>query len=144
MSYVTSLYHVVFSTYERKATLNPENSGQLYAMIGSEIRDMKSKALIINGVRNHIHLLLSLSPEIALASLMKNIKSNSSFWARRSGLFPAFEGWSGEYGAFSLSASHKDAVYKYIESQQNHHLNVSDEEEFERLVVKAGLRIYRG
>ena len=144
MSYVTSLYHVVFSTYERKATLNPENSGQLYAMIGSEIRDMKSKALIINGVRNHIHILLSLSPEIALASLMKNIKSNSSFWARRSGLFPAFEGWSGEYGGFSLSASHKDAVYKYIESQQNHHLNVSDEEEFERLVVKAGLRIYRG
>ena len=144
MSYVTSLYHVVFSTYERRATLNPENVGQLYAMIGSEIKKMNSKALIINGVRNHLHILLSLNPEVAFSALMKNIKSNSSFWARRSGLFPAFEGWSGEYGAFSLSASHKDAVYKYIENQQTHHLTVTDDEEFERLVTKAGLRIYRG
>ena len=143
MSYVTSFYHVVFSTKERKATLNPENSGDLYAIIGAEIKKMKSKALIVNGMKNHIHILLSLSPEVALSNLMREVKSHSSVWAKESGLFPIFDGWSGEYGAFSLSASHKDAVYKYIENQQAHHLTVSDDEEFERLVTKAGLKIYR-
>ncbi|MBD5339975.1 MAG: transposase [Bacteroides sp.] len=144
MSYVSSLYHVVFGTFERKGTLNPENSSQMYAFLGSEIKKMKSKAFIINGVRNHLHILLSLSPEVALSDLMREIKSHSSVWAKQSGLFPGFDGWAKEYGAFSLSASHRDAVYKYIESQQSHHLTVSDEEEFERLVTKAQLRIYKG
>lgn len=144
MSYVSSLYHIVFGTASRKATLNPEYSSQLYAIIASEIKKMKSNALIINGVANHIHILLSLSPEVAISNLMREVKSHSSLWAKNSGLFPLFEGWSHEYGAFSLSASHKDAVYKYIENQQSHHLAVADVDELERLVTKAGLRIYRG
>ncbi|MDE6339451.1 MAG: transposase [Muribaculaceae bacterium] len=144
MSYVSSLYHVVFGTYERKATLNPDNSDHLYALLASEIKKLKSKALIINGVKNHLHILLSLSPQVSLSDLMREIKSHSSIWAKQSGLFPLFDGWAQEYGAFSLSASHKDAVYKYIENQQIHHLTVSDDDEFERLVTKAGLMIYRG
>ncbi len=144
MSYVTSLYHVVFGTASRVGSLNPEHADKLYAVLASEIAAMKSKALIINGVRNHVHILLSLNPEIALSNLMRQLKSRSSLWIKKSQLFPIFDGWSHEYGAFSLSATHKDPVYKYIEGQQQHHLTISDEEEFERLVVKAGLRIYRG
>ena len=144
MSYVSSLYHVVFGTANRIGSLNPENSGKLYAVLASEISQKKSKAYIINGVKNHVHILLSLSPEVALSDLVRHIKCNSSKWIKQSKLFPIFDGWSHEYGAFSLSASHTDAVYKYIENQQQHHLSVSDDEEFERLVTKAGLRIYRG
>lgn len=144
MSYVTSYYHVVFGTVNRIGSLNPDHSDKLYAVLGAEISQLKSKAYIINGVRNHLHILLSLSPEIALSDLMRQIKSKSSVWAKKSGLFPIFDGWANQYGAFSLSASHVDAVYKYIEGQQAHHLYVSDDEEFERLVTKAGLKIYRG
>lgn len=144
MSYVSSLYHVVFGTANRIGSLNPENSDKLYAVLASEISQKKSKAYIINGVKNHVHILLSLSPEVALSDLVRHIKCNSSKWIKQSELFPIFDGWSHEYGAFSLSASHTDAVYKYIENQQQHHLMVSEDEEFERLVTKAGLRIYRG
>lgn len=144
MSYVSSLFHLVFNTYNRKPTIIKENSGYLYAIIGAEIKKKKSKPLIINGVSNHIHILVGLSPEVALSDLVRDVKSRSSLWAKRSGLFPDFEGWGKEYGAFSISETHKEAVYKYIENQQAHHLETTTEQEFERLVSRAGLSIYCG
>lgn len=143
MSYVTSLYHVVFSTYNRQPTISAANKEHLYRVIAARIKEMKSKALIINGVQDHLHILLSLSPQIALSDLMRDIKAKSSMWAKSSGLFPLFQGWEKEYGAFSLSANHKEAVYDYIKSQDAHHDLVSLENELERLVTKAGLTFYR-
>lgn len=144
MSYVSSLYHIVFAPYQRMPVINNDNRHHLYRVLASEIQRNKSKALIIDGVQDHIHILLSLSPEIALSSLMRDIKSKSSVWMKSSGLFPLFKGWAKEYGAFSLSHSHKDAVYKYIENQQNHHSTTDLDTEFRRLVMKAGLRFYEG
>lgn len=143
MSYVTSLYHVVFTTYNRQPVICTESKENLYRVISAQIKEMKSKALIINGVQDHIHILLSLSPQIALSDLMRDIKAKSSVWAKSSGLFPLFKGWEKEYGAFSLSANHKEAVYEYIKNQDIHHDQVSLENEFERLIMKAGLTLYR-
>ncbi len=144
MSYISSLYHVVFGTYKRKPTLNLEYSDRLYAVIGSIIKKRQCKAIVINGVSDHLHILLSLHPQVALSSLMRDIKSQSSVWLKESGLFPAFDGWAKEYGAFSVSANHKDPVYKYIQNQRIHHKKVSSESEFERLILKSGLQIYKG
>ncbi len=143
MSYVTSLYHIVFSTHNRQPVIDDANREHLYRIIAARIKELKSKALIINGVQDHVHILLSLSPQVALSDLMRDIKAKSSVWAKASGMFPLFKGWEKEYGAFSLSANHKEAVYDYIKGQEAHHNKVSLENEFERLVLKAGLTFYR-
>ncbi|MBD5355338.1 MAG: transposase [Bacteroides sp.] len=142
MSYVSSLYHIVFTTYRRKPVITDGYRHNLYAVIAEEIKSLKSKALIINGTQDHIHILLNLHQSIALAEIMRNIKSKSSVWMKTSGLFPLFEGWEKEYGAFSLSAGHKEAVYAYILDQQNHHAVNALENEYRRLVMKAGLQVY--
>ncbi len=142
MSYVSSLYHVVFTTYGRQPVIDNNHREALYRVIASEIDECKSKALIIGGIQDHIHILLSLSPQIALSDLMRNIKSKSSVWAKASGLFPLFNGWEREYGAFSLSYSHRDAVYNYIATQQTHHDTNSLDDEYRRLILKSGLTIY--
>lgn len=61
---------------------------------------------------------------------------------KASGLFPLFEGWEREYGAFSISTTHKDAVYNYIRNQQEHHSVNSLDDEYRRLIMKAGLQLY--
>ena len=144
MSYVVSLYHVVFTTLRREPVISETHCENLYRVLASEIARHKSKALIINGMHDHIHILLSLSPQMALSDLIREIKSRSSVWMKSSGLFPLFKGWEKEYGAFSLSASHKDAVYNYILGQKEHHSNVNLDGEFRRLLMKAGLRFYEG
>lgn len=142
MSYVTSLYHVVFTTYCRRPAIDNTHRDDLYHVLASEIRACKSKAHIIGGVQDHLHILLSLSPQVALSNLMREIKSKSSVWAKGCGMFPLFEGWEREYGAFSLSYGHRDAVYDYIASQQKHHDTISLDDEYRRLITKAGLQIY--
>lgn len=97
---------------------------------------------IINGTQDHLHLLIGLHPCVALSSLMRDIKSKSSVWAKASGKFPLFNGWEHEYGAFSLSFSHKEAVYNYIKDQRIHHNTVPLEAEYRRLIIKAGLKYY--
>lgn len=142
MSYVVSLYHIVFTTLRREAVINDNHCENLYRVLASEIAKHKSRALIINGMYDHIHILLSLSPQIALSDLIREVKSRSSVWMKSSSLFPLFKGWEKENGAFSLSASHKDAVYGYIAGQKEHHSNVNLDNEFRQLQMKAGLRFY--
>lgn len=142
MSYVSSLYHIIFTTRNRQAVITPQYQDDLYRIMASIILKSKSKALLINGVEDHIHILLSLSPEVALSDMMRDLKSQSSLWMRKSTYYPMFNGWEQEYGAFSLSDSHKDAVYNYIKSQPEHHKNCGLKEEFERLVLKNGLVFY--
>ena len=142
MSYTQSLYHVVFSTYGRRPVIDNDNRHHLYAVIASEIKKRNCRALIINGVQDHIHILLSLSSDVALSSLIRDVKSKSSVWAKASGLFPLFNGWEREYAAFSLSYSHRAAVYDYIAAQQQHHTTTKLDSEYHRLVLKAGLKFY--
>ncbi len=142
MSYVTSFYHVVFTTYRRQPTITNDRREDLYRVISSRIASKNCKVHIINGVHDHIHILLSLNPTVALSDLMRDIKSASSMWMKQSGYFPMFEGWGKEYGAFSLSASHRQAVYDYIMSQQTHHSLYDLETEFKNLILKNGLVYY--
>ena len=55
---------------------------------------------------------------------------------------PVIDNTHREYGAFSLSYGHRDAVYDYIASQQEHHDTISLDDEYRRLIIKAGLQIY--
>lgn len=142
MSYVTGYYHVVFATYNREAVLTEKYVDELYRIIVSLIKKKDCEALLVNGVENHIHILLNLNPKVALADLMRDLKSQSSVWVKNSGKFPMFTKWAHEYGAFSLSASHRQAVYEYIAGQKGHHAGMNLDDEFRRLVMKNGLVYY--
>lgn len=142
MSYVTGYYHVVFATYRREPVLAEKYSDELYRVLASIIKKKDCKALLVNGVENHIHILLNLNPKVALSDLMRDLKSQSSLWVKNSGKFPMFRKWAHEYGAFSLSASHRQAVYDYIAVQKIHHSEMNLDDEFRRLVIKNGLVYY--
>ncbi|HBE42757.1 MAG TPA: hypothetical protein DDW27_16445 [Bacteroidales bacterium] len=87
-SYRQHLYHIVFRTKDSKPTINPENSGQLYAYITGIIKNRESFLYRINGVENHIHILTDMNPSIAPVDFVKDIKVSSSKWIKGSGFFP--------------------------------------------------------
>ena len=43
------------------------------------------------------------------------------------------------YGAFSVSPSHKEDVYRYIADQREHHRKVTFQEEYRKLLMKYGV-----
>lgn len=140
MSFVTSYYHIVFATYKRRPVLSVQYRQNLFRVLSANIAKKDCKALIINGVEDHVHILLSLNPNVALSNLMRDLKSQSSYWMSKCGYFPSFEGWSAEYGAFSLSASHRQSVYEYIRNQEVHHSTEPIDKEINTLVTKNGLQ----
>ena len=142
MSYTRSYFHIVFGTKFRARTIFPDRKSRVYAYISNIISGKKSTKIAINGMGDHIHILLDLHPTVALADIVKSIKQSSSKWINANMILPMFEGWGSEYYASSVSPSHVDAVKEYIDNQETHHLGKDYEQEMADFVRKMGMQKY--
>ena len=65
------LVHSVFSTKERRPFLRSEEiRTEIYAYIAGIVRNLQSPSIIIGGAEDHIHILSSLSKNVALSELI--------------------------------------------------------------------------
>ena len=60
-------------------------------------------------------------------------------WIKNQRVFPEFEGWQDGYGAFTHCVQERDAIVKYIKSQEEHHRVRTFREEFAELLKQAGV-----
>ena len=133
------MYHIVINTLRREHTLPIDVSEQLYRYIWSIIKSRNCRLLRINGIENHVHMLIEVSPTVSLSDLIRDIKQGSSKWLKQNPDFPMFHGWGKEYGAFSCSVRDKESIINYIISQREHHRVKSFEEEYRKMIDSAGL-----
>ena len=136
MSYVSSYFHCVFSTKERRPLITPKLREQLWPFLGGIARQNKMDAIAIGGVSDHVHVLLSLPSTMTPAKAMQLLKGGSSKWVHDT--FPEHRlfAWQEEYGAFSVSVSQLDRTMRYVEDQEAHHRTRSFKEEFLELLKK--------
>ena len=138
-SFVSCLMHCVFATKERRPLIKPELQARLWPYLGGIARENKIKALMIGGVEDHVHVLLSLPSTLSVAKAMQLIKGNSSKWIHET--FPehqSFE-WQEGYGAFSIGISGVDDTVKYIQNQPEHHRKMTFKEEVTVFLKKHGM-----
>jgi len=128
------LLHFIFSTQQRRPLIKPEFQDALFAYLGGIVREMQATALLINGISDHVHMLVRLRPSHSASEIMRVVKTNSSRWAREKHS-PSFA-WQTGYGVFSVSESSVPEVTKYIAGQQEHHKKHSFEEEFVAFLKK--------
>lgn len=117
----------------------PDLKLELHAYLGGLTRELKGKALAINGMEEHVHLLVSLPPSISLSDALRFLKSNSCKWAHEKWRERSIFAWQLGYGAFSVSKSNVSEVTNYIRNQEEHHRKISYEEEFLVLLRKHGI-----
>lgn len=127
-SYTNCLYHIVFSTKERKPLLSPEIRKRLWPYLGGLARERKIIPLMIGGHSDHAHLLLIVPTTLAPAKAIQEIKAYSSRWVHETFGLKEFA-WQEGYGAFTIGESQKEATIKYIEGQEEHHKKSSFKEE---------------
>ena len=82
-----------------------------------------------------------LHPGIALADLMRDLKSSTSVWLKQQKEFKSFDGWADGYAALTYSYREKDKLINYIKNQQSHHKKESFEEELRRILESQGIEI---
>jgi REP element-mobilizing transposase RayT len=138
-SYTSALFHCVFSTKERRRTIDADLQPRLWSYMGGIARANSMKALAIGGVEDHVHLLLSLPSTMAVAKAMQLIKGGSSKWVHDE--FPSRKdfAWQEGYGAFSIGVSQVDDTKRYIANQAEHHRTKSYQEEFLTFLERHGI-----
>ena len=83
----------------------------MHAYLTATLRGLECEPLRVGGVTDHVHLLTGLCRKIALAELIKNIKTSSTKMLKDKDLHHFV--WQ-SYGAFSVSQSAKESVIAYI------------------------------
>lgn len=92
--------------------------------------------LCINGMPDHVHLLIGFHPVQSISHLMQDVKSNSSKSINENKLAAGRFEWQGGFGVFSYSKSQLDDVTKYILNQEEHHRKKSFTEEYREFLQK--------
>lgn len=130
-------YHIVFSTKDRRPLIQDEWRPRVHSYLGGIIRGMNGVAEIVGGVADHVHMLASLRPVHCIADVMRDMKKESSTWAKDN--FDSRFAWQEGYAAFTVSPSATDSFKKYIAKQEAHHARHSFVDELKRLLEKAGI-----
>ncbi len=75
----TQIYiHIVFAVKGRQNLISKNWNEELYKYITGIITNEGQKLIAINGMPDHIHILIDLKPNKALSDLVRDIKANSS------------------------------------------------------------------
>ena len=140
MSFTNLKYHIVFSTKSRQRALTPEVKPRLVKYMGGIVRNVKGAFFEADGPEDHIHLAIGIHPSIAVSALVRDLKSNATRWLRET--FPSHREfqWQDEYAAFTVSESQLEKVLAYIRHQEEHHREMTFDEELRTLLQKHGIQ----
>ncbi len=125
--------HLVFGTKDRLPLIAEPWRKRLHEYLGGIVRGMDATALEINGVADHVHLLVRIKPVQRIDYFLRDLKADSSGWVHREGLSHLFS-WQRGYAAFTVSESQISAVRRYIANQEKHHQKQTFEGEFKALL----------
>lgn len=130
------LIHLVFSTKNREPLITPAIEPQLHPYMASVFRGLKSPALTIDGITDHLHILFALARVISIADLVQEVKTETSKWIKKKGSEFANFHWQSGYGAFSIGQSQVTSVKRYISNQKRHHQRVTFQEEYRKFLKR--------
>jgi putative transposase len=135
-SYAQIYIQVVFAVEERQRLIQSEHKEEIYKYITGIVRNQGQKMLAINGVSDHVHLLIGLRPSMALSDLVRHIKANSARLINEKKWVRGKFRWQEGFGAFSYGHSQLDHVIEYIRNQEEHHRKKSFRNEYLSLLRK--------
>ncbi len=125
---------LIFAVKYRAALIQESWKTELYKYITGIVQGNKHKLLIINGMPDHLHILIGMRPSQSLSDLMRDIKADSSEWINQKGFTNHKFQWQDGYGAFSYGHSQLKNVIQYIKNQEQHHKKYSFTTEYKSLL----------
>jgi len=121
---------IIFGVRNRENVLDIRWRSRVFEYMSSIIQNKKQKSIIVNGVSDHVHILIGYKPCISLPDLVREIKNNSSKFMNQENLVSSKFNWQEGYGVFSYSQSQLDNVFNYIKNQEVHHRKTTFREEY--------------
>jgi len=131
--------HLVWATKHRLPLITPALKYPLYDMM-REIATGKGFYLdFVNGVEDHVHLLVGMKPSNSIPKIVKDLKGITHSWVRDEGISESYLHWQDGYAAVSVSPDRVPTVRGYIRKQEEHHKKVSFEDEWGQFETQAAI-----
>ena len=138
-AFTQNFYHTVFSTKHRANLITPELEGRLYPFLGGTLRDLRCRLLAVNGMPDHVHLLIRYRADLSHSEMLQQIKGRTSKWINEAFLQTGHFSWQEGYGGFTVSKSVVPEVEAYIARQKEHHQRQDFKAEFLELLRRHGI-----
>lgn len=113
-------YHLVWATHQRYPLITDTCEASLYQYIEKKATSLNCSLHAINGMADHIHLVVSIPPNLAISEFVKSIKGGSSRYMNQTYTENRFA-WQREYGVFSLGSKQLESAISYVQNQKRHH-----------------------
>lgn len=127
----TQIYiQIVFAVKGRQNLISKENREELHQFITGIVSNRSQKLFAVFAMPDHVHILVSMNPTLAVSDLVRDIKAGSSKFINEKRWVNGKFNWQEGYGAFSYSKSSVDSVVKYILNQEEHHKKKTFREEY--------------
>lgn len=132
--------HIVFAVKARHNLIPNQNKNELYKYISGIVTNKGHKLIRINGMPDHLHILIGLKPSTAISDLVRDIKTGSAGLINDKKWILGKFSWQKGFGAFSYSYSQIDRVVKYIANQEEHHRTKTFKDEYLELLKDFNIR----
>lgn len=130
---------IVFAVKGRQNLIPSSKRETLHKYIAGIVANKGQKLLAVFAMPDHVHLLIGLKPAMAIADLVREIKTATSVFIKANNWTSAKFEWQAGYGAFSYSRSHIDQVIRYILNQEQHHAKKSFKDEYTSILKNFGI-----
>lgn len=139
-TYSKIILHLVWSTKLRQPFINQEIKEPLYRYMNGVVNQKKCKLYMINGMPDHVHLLISVPLTISIPALIQQLKVCSTRWIRKEYPYLAHFSWQEGMGVFSVGYANLLQVKSYIANQEQHHRHITFEEEYKGFLKRVKIK----
>lgn len=122
MPYWQLFYHLIWSTKNRQPLLTTQVEPIIHGYLRQKAINLEATVFALNGTADHVHLVVSIPPKIAVSKFVGQVKAVAStrYNKTESGRQNPFF-WQEEYGAFSFDRKRLPNYVAYVERQKIHH-----------------------
>lgn len=113
--------HCVWATWDRVPMVTPALASPIYGALTAKASELGCRLIAVNGMPDHVHTLVELSPTVAVAQLVGEMKGVSSHLVNHRLVVQRPFRWQRSYAAFTVSKRAVPLVRTYIERQAEHH-----------------------
>ena len=121
---------IVFAVKSRHALLRKDWRSDLFKYISGIVNQRGHYSLAINGVEDHLHILIDYNCQELIEDLVREIKKSSNKFINENNLSPYKFEWQTGYGVFSHGYREKGIIIEYIRNQEEHHRKKTFKEEY--------------
>lgn len=133
MTYWRLHYHIIWGTFERQPSLTPEREKMFYGVLYGKARELEIKVHAAGNVDDHVHIVVSIPPKLAVAECVRQLKGASSYAINHMlGSDGDFK-WQEGYGALTVGERSLETVMAYANNQKKHHQGLSVVAVYERM-----------